>query len=121
MKNYTPTDWYWIVAGDETQLFSSAIGDYVQADDATYQAWAADGTLPTRIASEIELGAVLADARVRPENAVVLDSFKDRHADVLTMEVVAKILLWLINEVRGLKGQQPVTGAQVKAFIKDKM
>ena len=113
--------WYWIVNGSTTQVYSGATGDYVPVDAANYDAWLARGNVPTKIASEIELGAVLADARVRPTNANVLDSFKDRHAEVLTLEVVAKILLWLVNEVRTLKGQGTVTGAQFKAFIKDKM
>lgn len=120
-SDYIPGNHYWIVGGDETKRFSSAVGDYVLADDATYLAWVENGGVTTRIANEQELGEVLADARVRPENARVLDGFKGRHADKLTLEIVAKILLYLINEVRDLKGQEPVTGHQFRNFIKDRM
>lgn len=60
IKPYDPRNWYWFVDGDETKVFSSAVGDYVQLDDATYQAWLSSGGKPTRIASEIELWNVLA-------------------------------------------------------------
>jgi hypothetical protein len=123
MKLYDPANWYWIVGGNEAQVFSSAVGNYVSADNATFLAWKADGTAPTRIASESELGEVLADARVRPadEAATVVDAFKDRHARELTLQVVAKWMLWATNEIRTLKGQAPVSAAQFRNFLKGQM
>jgi hypothetical protein len=122
MKVYTPANWYWIVAGNEAQVFSSATGNYVPANDATYLAWRADGTTPTRILNEAELGEVLADARVRPQRAAVLDAYKGRHAKRMTDEVQTKALLWAINEIRTLKGEAPLTtGAAIRAFLKDLM
>lgn len=56
---YSPDNWYWIVAGDETRVWSSAASAYVPADDVTYQAWREAGGIPTRIASEPELAGVL--------------------------------------------------------------
>lgn len=32
MTNYNPLDWYWIVGGDETKVYSSNAGDYVASD-----------------------------------------------------------------------------------------
>ncbi len=58
---YNPRDWYWIVAGDEDQLWSSRRKAYVPADDAHYLAFFAAGRRPTRIDSEAELGRVLND------------------------------------------------------------
>jgi hypothetical protein len=123
MKLYNPSNWYWIVAGDESRVFSSAIGNYVPADDATYLAWLADGTLSTRILNEAELGEVLADARVRPADdaAAVVDAFKDRHAREITLQVVAKWMLWATNEIRTLKGQAPVSAGQFRNFLKGQM
>lgn len=51
MRDYNPSDWFWIVGDDESRYWSSAAGAYVE-------------TLPedagiTRIASENELAAVL--------------------------------------------------------------
>lgn len=122
MKTYDPKDWYWIVAGNEAQVFSSATGNYVPANNAAYLAWIADGTRPTRIASEAELGEVLADARVRPVRAAVLETFKAQHAKRMTDEVQTKALLWCINEILTLKGQPTLTtGPAIRNFLKDLM
>lgn len=121
-KAYDPKDWYWIVGGNEAQVFSSATGDYVQTNNAAYVAFLADGNLPTRIVSEAELGEVLASARVRPTRAAVLDSFRETHAKQMTDEVQTKALLWCINEIRVLKGEAPLTTiAQIRAFLKGVM
>lgn len=122
MKIYNPANWYWIVSGNEAQVFSSATGNYVPANDATFLAWKADGTLPTRIASEAELGEVLADVRIRPNRAAVLDAYKGQHAKRMTDEVQTKALLWCINEILTLKGQPTLTtGPAIRAFLKDLM
>lgn len=53
---YTPHDWFWIVADDETRAWSSASGAYVNTwDDAAC----------TPIASETELCDVLASLRLK--------------------------------------------------------
>jgi hypothetical protein len=62
MLSYDPIAHYWIVAGDDTQVWSSALPGYVAADNADYLAWRDAGGLPTRIASEEELDAVLVAA-----------------------------------------------------------
>jgi hypothetical protein len=122
MKTYDPKDWYWIVGGNEAQIFSSATGNYVPANDAAYLAWLAGGGVPTRIVSEIDLGEVLADARVRPVRAAVLDAFKAQHAKRMTDEVQSKAILWCINEILTLKGQPTITtGPAIRAFLKDLM
>lgn len=122
MKTYDPKNWYWIVAGDESRVFSSAVGNYVPADDSTYLAWSADGGLASRISSETDLGEVLADARVRPVRAAVLDAFKGQHAKRMTDEVQTKALLWCINEILTLKGSAALTkGADIRAFLKELM
>ena len=59
MIDFSPTNWYWIVAGDESRVWSSKASAYVPADDATYQAWREAGGIPTRIGSEQELADVL--------------------------------------------------------------
>jgi hypothetical protein len=68
---YNPKDWYWIVAGSTTQVFSSARQAYVPVTDATYLAWR-ELNFPTQIISEAELIAVLeqqAPGVVLPSNA----------------------------------------------------
>jgi hypothetical protein len=55
-----PTDWFWIVDGDESRAWSSAAAAYLDADDPAYLAWRDAGGAPSRIVSEAELGDVLA-------------------------------------------------------------
>lgn len=56
--NMFPTDWFWIVGGDESRAWSSAAGAYVTT-------WPADAV--TRIVSETELSEVLSGyGRVGP-------------------------------------------------------
>ncbi len=121
VKTYNPKNWYWIVAGSTTQVFSSASGDYVPVSNPTYLAWKSDGTLPTNIASEAELGEVLAPYQIRPAAANVLDGYKDSQASKLTVEIIAKVLFRMANDIRALEGKQPVTAPQFKAFLKGLM
>ncbi len=120
-KDYTPSDWYWIVAGSTAQVFSSASGTYVPVANQTYVEWLADGTLPTRIGTEAELGEVLAPYNIRPVAANVLDAYQDTQARKLTLEVVAKVLFNLVNEVRVLKGQSQINAAQFRTYLKGLM
>ena len=64
MMMYTPKDWYWIIAGDDRQVYSSARASTVAIGDKAYKAWLALGNAPTRIASMDELKDVLIAAGV---------------------------------------------------------
>jgi hypothetical protein len=55
----TPTNWYWIVAGSTTEVWSSAQMQYVPVTDATYQAWLSAGGIATNILNAGELFDVL--------------------------------------------------------------
>ena len=118
---YDPENWYWIVGGDETKVFSSKSGNFVAASDAAYLSWRGAGGIPTRILNTAELGEVLAPFNIRPAHAAVLDGYTEAQASKLTLEVVAKVLFWSVNEIRVLKGQQPVTANQFKTFLKGLM
>jgi len=115
---FDPRNWYWTVAGDETKVYSSAAGDYVQAADKTYQAWTAAGNTPTRIASEDELGEVLDPYAARPVNASMLDKYLEKQAGRLTLEIAAKVLLSHENRLRALEGKQAIKAAGFKTAIK---
>jgi hypothetical protein len=114
-------DWYWIVAGDDTRLFSSKTGDYVLPGNAAYVAWLAAGGAPTRIVSEAELGEVLAPHSIRPVRATVLDAYKDEQARKLTIETIAKVAFNHENRIRALEGRQAVNAAQFRQALKDLM
>lgn len=68
-SEYTPYEWYWLVAGEDG-VYSSAAAASVPLDDPVYSAWLSDGNLPTRIASMEELIDVLRQAGVPPYHKV---------------------------------------------------
>jgi hypothetical protein len=120
-KPFTPRNWYWIVNGSTTQVYSSAVGNYVPVNNAAYVAWLADDNMPTRIDTEANLGEVLSVHSLRPTPAAILDGYTEAQAVKLTIETVAKILFNHENRIRTLAGQPTITAAQFKAFIKSQM
>jgi hypothetical protein len=120
-RPFKPRNWYWIVNGSTTQVYSSAVGNYVPIDNAAYVAWLADDNTPTRIDTEANLGDVLSVHSLRPTPAAILDGYTESHATKLTMEVVAKVLFNVVNEIRALKGQPAINAAQFKAYLKGLM
>lgn len=56
---YDIENWYWVVAGDESRVWSSATRAWFDADDPAYLAWLEAGGVPTRIASRAELCGVV--------------------------------------------------------------
>lgn len=118
MIGFDPYNWYWIVGGDESKLYSSKTGDYVLPTSEDYLAWTSTGGVPTRIASEAELGEVLDPYSLRPENANILDSYKDSQAKRLTVALVAKVAFNHENRLRALEGKNQITPAQFKNALK---
>lgn len=59
MMFYNPSDWYWVVAGNSSVVWSSKARSYLAIDNQTYIDWVAKGGFPTRILSEPELWDVL--------------------------------------------------------------
>lgn len=123
MAIYDPNNHYWFVGGDQSRVFSSNRGDYFPVADATYQAWLAafPDRVPTNIDTEANLGDVLAGALARPINAAILDSYQDTHARRLTIQVVAKVLLWCVNQIRTMQSQSTFNATQFRAFLKGLM
>lgn len=119
---YNPRDWYWRVAGSTAQVYSSKVGNYVSVDDATYVAWSAEPThLTSNIASEAELGEVLAPYSLRPaaSAANVLDGYKKKKSLNLTIEDAAKIFFNHENRLRVLEARPTVTANQFRSFLED--
>lgn len=61
---YNPNNWYWIVGGSTTQVFSSFEGKYVPINDSLYQSWLNAGNIPTLISTDGELTDVLINAGI---------------------------------------------------------
>lgn len=55
---YNIQNWYWIVGGSTTQVYSSASASYVSVTDTTYEAWVSAGNKATVIDNETDLAAV---------------------------------------------------------------
>lgn len=120
---YNPHNWFWFVAGDQTRVYASALGDYISVTDPTYLAWLASGGVTTPIDSVISLGDVLGRVLApRPVDAAVLDAYKEGQSNKFTpVDVVPKVCFFIYNEVRDLQGKPPLTFAQFRQAIKDKM
>ncbi len=125
LPHYTPSNWYWIVAGSTTQVYSSAVGNFVAITDPTFLAWLASGHAPTNIDTEANLGQVLAGQLLRPVPANVLDGYKDSLAANIVTQVIFKILFNHENRLRAceralaLNGSPPdLTANQAKAAVK---
>lgn len=52
---YDITNWYWLIGGDETQVWSSYYAGFVPLDSDSYEAWREAGNSPTLIGSLAEL------------------------------------------------------------------
>lgn len=80
---FDPRDWYWIVGGDETRLWSTKAGSYVPATDADFLAWLEAGNVHTQIVSEEDLAGVIgnfrADAYVKEADPLF---FKEQAGEV---------------------------------------
>jgi hypothetical protein len=118
MKLFTASDWYWRVAGDQTKVYSSRVGDYVAATDPTFIAWGADGTQPVSIESEIALGTVLNTFNMRPASGTALDAFLVARVGDAFVTVALKILFNHENRIRTLEGKASITPTQFLTAIK---
>ncbi len=122
---FDPANHYWKVGGSTTQVYSSALGDFVPVANGAYQAWLASGHTPTVIDTEANLGAVLAPYLIRPAATNVLDGYKDKLAVDVIAAVIFKVLFNHENRIRAieralsLNGSPPdLTPAQAKAAVK---
>lgn len=115
--SYDPANWYWIVAGDETQVFSSARAAYVSAKDSTYTDWLKDGNFVTKIDSENSLWDVLALAYPAGIPASGQDRLKSAQISA-SDQIQLKIAFNHENRIRALEGKQPATQAQFIAAVK---
>jgi hypothetical protein len=59
---YRPSDWYWIVGGSTTIVYSSKSATYVAVTDAAYATFVAAGGRATKIDNETDLQWVFAQA-----------------------------------------------------------
>lgn len=111
MTNYDPKDWYWFIGGDQTQVFSSARGNFFPVSDASYLAWVAKGNTPTNIDTVANLGAVLAPYLLRPTQAGVLDGYQNEHAGNIIQKVEFKVTFNHENRIRAVERALSLNGS----------
>ncbi len=124
MKEFDPKNWYWSVGADHTKVYSSTAADYVATNSAAFQAWSNDGTRPTPIDTEANLGAVLSPYYPdvpRPVVAGVLAGYQQDQADSVFQHKLVKLLFVLLNRIQVLEGKQPFTVAQARAYVRGVM
>ena len=126
---YNPRDWYWIVAGDESRVWSSRRKAYVPDDDEDYGTFLALGRRPTRIASEAELAAVLEqqypDGSPRPPRHIAPLAFRrlftdgERAAIHTAAQTNAAISVWVMDGAAAqvIDLDDPATAAALNALV----
>ncbi len=115
---YTPNNWYWIVADSITQVYSSAVDDYVPVADAAYQAWLAAGNKATKIDTAQNLADVLVAVGEPPPPAT---SVSDAQKETWFSDLPQAVRVWAFNaenRIRVLEGQPTRTANQFKTFVK---
>jgi hypothetical protein len=75
---FDPRNWFWIVAGDAAQVWSSAVSAYVPAGNDVYAAWLASGGKPSCQDSEETLTEYLQSQGLRGPVASVDDVIAER-------------------------------------------
>jgi hypothetical protein len=115
---YNPNNWYWIVAGNTTQVYESVSGTFVPVSNVMYQTWLAAGGVPTNIDTAANLGDVLARAKgPRPVDTSVLDGYTTSLATDVDL-ALGRVLFNHENRIRALEGKQPVTAQQFITAVK---
>lgn len=63
-NTFNPLDWYWVVANNASQVYSSKFVAYLPLNNVSYEVWLAAGNSPTPIGSPEELYEVLVSSWV---------------------------------------------------------
>jgi hypothetical protein len=102
---YDINNWYWIVEGDETRVWSSAARDFLDAAATVYLAWVADGGAPTRIACWSELCDVINAPIVMKIEALERRQIRPMREIALSMSVAENMsrLAALDGEIASLR------------------
>jgi hypothetical protein len=112
---FNPFNWYWIIPGPTIPLhvYSSAVGDYVSVNDATYVAWKNAGSKPTTIINENDLGGVLFTYRLVPAStssaAGVLAGYNAAWVAATAADQTAATLNYYSSRLKTIETQLAIT------------
>ena len=117
-RRFDPADWYWVVGGSTTQVYSSAAIAYVSVSNPTYLAWLAVGNKPTKFSgSEQDLWDYLIAHGISTPSGTG-GSQQQTATEFSSLPVAQRKLdFWLVNQVRQLNGQPALTLAQFLAAV----
>lgn len=105
---YNPFDWHWIVGGDESRYWSSAVGAYVEE--------LPEGAGVTRIVSEAELTDVLAVYGLPGPVAIVPDRVTARQfkLQLLAADLIDDVEAWIATQPRAVQIAYEYSGTFVR-------
>lgn len=121
---FDPSKWYWIVAGDTSQVYSSELAAYVPVSDVTYSGWVAADNHATPIVSEQELWDYLIGRVYNSTPATAHSSssgLKNKRLNEQLIESVYQLLFDHENRIRALESQSPLTDAAFFSYIQTLM
>jgi hypothetical protein len=117
MKVFDIYNFYWVVAGDSAQVYSSRLRNYVPVSDADYTAWASDGTKAIVIDTEANLGGVFATFNaLRPIPQAVLDGYLDEQMVLLAAQLDFALWTDLYKNALSLSTPQEVL-AHIRSIL----
>lgn len=118
--SYNPCNWYWIIGGSTTQVYSSSRKAFVPQNDEIYLAWVARGNrAQAAIQTNAELWDLLATACPDglPADAGAQDVKNETQYNQIPV-IVRKIIYDFDKRVRALEGQPERTANQFKQYVK---
>jgi hypothetical protein len=72
--SFTPQNWYWSVAGNSSQVWSSKANAFVSTGDTTYEAWLDAGNNPTPISTVGKaMGVVISQTGMLDDSDVTMN------------------------------------------------
>lgn len=115
MKEFNARNWYWTVAKDGSRVFSSTTRDYVPTSDQTFVKWLEDGTKPTPIGTEEDLGGVLAPYLIEPIPPGIYAGYQAALIAYADGQPIWNAVMELDSRVSALEGVMPSTLAALVA------
>lgn len=115
---FRASNWYWIVAGSTSQVYTSSANSFVASTNAVYQTWIAANNKATRIDTLQNLADVLVQAGLPFPPGVTASS--DELKSSLFDNIPRAVQVWAFavdNRVRALEGSSARTPAQFKAYV----
>lgn len=111
MLNYNPFDWYWVVGGNEAQVYSSRRRAMISIYHQEFTTWLAGEPMraPTHIPSMDELKSVLRDRGVPPYHRVRKSTIISRLTDEQLSEAIS--LMTVRQQERWRAPDQPAVNA----------